>query len=85
MSARATRKTDNELLEEISRKLTELTGVLGIAGRTKEAQVGYLVSMGFSNAEVSRISGIPKGTVDWIRAEAAKKEKGRKQNATPRN
>ena len=65
-------KSDNELLQEISGKLSELTAVVGITGKGKDEQVAYLVSLGFTNAEISRITAIPKGTVDWIRASAKK-------------
>lgn len=67
------KKSDNELLQEISDKLSELTAVVAIRDMEKNAQVSYLVSAGFSNSDIARIIGIPKGTVDGIRASAKKK------------
>ena len=62
------KKSDNELLQEISIKLSELTAVMGIQGRERNDQVKYLVSIGFPNSDIARITGIPKGTVDGVRA-----------------
>jgi len=70
-------KTANDLLEQISRKLDKLIGVIAIQGKEKNDQIGVLVSLGFTNLEISKITGIPKGTIDWTRA---KKKKGVKKS-----
>lgn len=70
-------KSDNELLQEISSKLSELIAVIGMNGKEKDLQVKYLTDMGFSNSEISRLVGIPKGTVDYIRASFKKKKNSR--------
>lgn len=68
-------RSERELLEEISKKLSELIAINGISGKEKDEQIKYLVNFGFSNAEIAKIIGIPKGTVDSIRAGFNKKKK----------
>lgn len=63
-----------DLLSEINIKLEKLVGLFAIQGKGKEDQVFVLASLGFSNSEISTLTGIPKGTVDGIRA---KKKKAR--------
>jgi hypothetical protein len=70
-----TKQSDNELLQEISNKLSELIAINGIANKNKEDQIAYLANQGYSNADISRLIGIPKGTVDGIRAKGAKNRK----------
>lgn len=55
MANETTYKSDNELLQEISLKLSELIALNGIRGRDKNEQIKYLVSFGFSNAEIARL------------------------------
>jgi hypothetical protein len=68
-------QTEIELLQEISSKLSELTALIGISNKDRDDQIRYLVNFGFSNSDISRIIGIPKGTVDSIRAGFKKKKK----------
>lgn len=74
MSNETKLKSDNELLQEISSKLSELIALNGINGKEKNEQIKYLVNFGFSNSEIARLIGIPKGTVDGIRAGLKKKK-----------
>jgi predicted RNA-binding protein Jag len=67
-------KSDNQLLQEISEKLSELIALIGITGKQKSEQIKYLVEFGFSNANIARLIGVPKGTVDTIRASQKKKK-----------
>ena len=62
------------LLDEISRKLTELTAVVGLAriSDSKEGRIKYLTGFGLSNSEISRLTGYPEGTVAPIRAGLSK-------------
>lgn len=66
----ANAKTDNELLRDISKKLTELMAIIGLSniGNKKEDQIKYLVGFGLSNSEIARLTGFPEGTVAPIRA-----------------
>lgn len=73
-----TPKSDSELLQEISSKLSELIAVIGISGREKNDQIKYLVNRGFSNSDIALLVGIPKGTVDFIRAGFKKKKLAKK-------
>ena len=66
-------KSDNELLQEISGKLSDILAILSITGKDKHEQVKHLVLLGFSNADIARITAMPKGTVDGIRAGKGKK------------
>lgn len=68
-------KSDNELLHEISNKLSELIALNGIIGKDRDEQIKYLVDFGFSNSEIARLTGNPKGTIDVIRASFTKKKK----------
>jgi hypothetical protein len=61
-------KSEKQLLEEINDKLNTLVGLNAIQGKQKVDQIKILASMGFTNAEISKITGIPKGTVDTTRA-----------------
>jgi hypothetical protein len=67
-------KSDSELLQEISDKLSELIAINGIAHKERDEQIKYLVNFGFSNSDIARITGMPKGTVDSIRAKFKKKK-----------
>jgi hypothetical protein len=62
-----------DLLSEINIKLGKLIGLLAIQGKARDDQVHVLASLGFSNSEISNLTGIPKGTVDVVRA---RKKKG---------
>lgn len=68
-------KSDNELLQEISNKLSELIALNGISRMERDDQIKYLANFGFSNSEIARLTGHPKGTIDMIRAKFAKKKK----------
>ena len=66
-------KSDNELLKEISSKLSQLIAINGISGKEKTEQIKYLSNYKFTNLEITRIVGIPEGTVGRIRASFKKK------------
>jgi hypothetical protein len=68
-------KSENELLQEISDKLSQLIGVIGISGKEKNAQVKYLSEMKFTRSEIARLVGIPDGSVATILFTAKKKKK----------
>lgn len=76
MASKKNDKSESELLLEISQKLSKLIAINSIQGKDKDSQVKILTSEGFTNAEISSLLGIPKGTVDSIRA---KKEKVKKK------
>jgi len=67
-------KSDNELLAEISSKLTMLIAVIGITNKEKNEQIKYLVNQKFSNSEIAELTGIPLGTVATIRAGRSKQK-----------
>lgn len=62
-----------ELLIQINDKLNKLVALFAIQGKSKDEQIKVLTGLDFSNSEVSTLTGIPKGTVDRIRAQAKKK------------
>lgn len=66
-------KSDNELLQEISSKLTQLIAMNGLSGLEKNDQVRYLVNFDFTILEISRLTGLPSGTVGRIKAEQKRK------------
>jgi hypothetical protein len=67
-------KSDNELLVEISTKLSELIAIIGIANKEKSEQVKYLINLKFSNSAIARLLGLPIGTVSSIRNNLNKKK-----------
>lgn len=67
--------TEIELLTEISQKLTELTAMIGLKSSDKTEQVKYLIGYNLSISTISRLTGVPEGTIGYIRAEIQKKRK----------
>ena len=67
-------KSDNELLREISHKLSLLIAMNGISDLTKNDQIKYLANFGFTIPEIGKLTGLPEGTVGRIKAEQKKKK-----------
>ena len=67
------KKTELEHLSDIAQKLDTLIGICASQGKPKEDQIKVLVSLGFTNTQISQMIGIPKGTVDVIRAKMKKR------------
>lgn len=61
-------KSEKQILEEINEKLSKLIALYAIQGKNKADQIKVLASLGFTNVEISKLTGIPKGTVDSTRA-----------------
>lgn len=61
-------KSEIELLSEINTKLDDLISLFLIQGKEKNTQINILVKRGYSNNAISKMLGMPKGTVDGIRA-----------------
>jgi hypothetical protein len=70
----AEEKTELEILKEISQKLDDLITIIFIQGKPRDEIIKIMVSRGYSNANISKITGIPKGTVDVVRADFSKKK-----------
>lgn len=64
--------SESILLEQISSKLDKLILIMALQGRTKGEQIKYLASAGYSNSEMTQMLAIPKGTIDYIRANIKK-------------
>ena len=62
-------KTEKQILEEISEKLSKLVGLNAIQGKNKVEQIKILTALNFTNVEISNLTGIPKGTIDRTRME----------------
>ncbi|GAH41903.1 unnamed protein product, partial [marine sediment metagenome] len=58
---------------EISSKLGDLISIFAVQGKEKEEQIKIMVNNEYSNSKISKLLGIPKGTVDSIRASFKKK------------
>ncbi len=56
-------KTEKELLKEISEKLDKLIAMSAIQRKEEEKQTRILRSLGFTYEEISKLTGIPKGTL----------------------
>jgi hypothetical protein len=72
MSLKVKSKSDVDLLSEINDKLEVLISVIASQGKERDDQIKILASGGLSNSRISSILGIPKGTVDFIRAKKKK-------------
>ena len=70
-------KSEIELLTEISEKIDKLTALSAIQGREEERQTKILRSLGSTYEEISKLTGISKGTL-LIRN--FRKKKGIKEN-----
>lgn len=57
-----------KLLTEISAKLDKLIAFIAIQNKERDEKIKILVSLGFTNSQISELTEIPKGTVDMIRA-----------------
>ncbi|MCH7964389.1 MAG: hypothetical protein IH852_10690 [Bacteroidetes bacterium] len=68
-------KSDNELLIEINSKLNTLVALSAIQGKERDDKIKILSGLEFTNVEISKLLGIPKGTIDGVRA---KKKGGKK-------
>lgn len=72
MAAKTKEKPEIELLTEISTKLDYLVALMASQGKERNDQIKILVGQGYSNSMVAKLLGIPKGTVDVIRAKKKK-------------
>ena len=61
------------LLKEIGKKLDTLIALTAIQGKSRDEQINILGSFELTNAEIGKMLGIPKGTIDGIRAKQKKK------------
>ncbi len=64
--------TEADILSRIEDKLDDLITLLIIQGKEKEEQIKIMVGREYSNSQIADLLGIPKGTVDGIRAGFAK-------------
>lgn len=72
MSSKNKAKSELELLGEINDKLNTLIALFSTHGKERDDQIKILASCGLSNSYISTLMGIPKGTVDFIRAKRKK-------------
>lgn len=72
MATKTKENSEIELLTEISIKLDYVIALLASQGKERDDQIKILVAQGFSNSIVAKLLGIPKGTVDMIRARKKK-------------
>lgn len=66
---------DSKLLAEISDKLDTLIAVTATQGKDRDDQIKVLSSLGYSNNQISKLTAIPKGTVDTVRSKLGGKKK----------
>ncbi len=64
--------SEAEILSRIEDKLDDLITLLIIQGKEKEEQIKIMVAREYSNSQIADLLGMPKGTVDGIRAGFAK-------------
>lgn len=61
-------KSEIELLNEMNEKLNMLVALNAVQGKDRDDKISTMVGLGFTNADIGKLLGIPKGTVDGIRA-----------------
>jgi DNA-directed RNA polymerase specialized sigma24 family protein len=64
-------KNEIDLLQDMNRKLDTLIAITAIQGKERDEKVMTLAGLGFTNVDICQLLGIPKGTVDTIRAKKA--------------
>jgi len=52
------KKSEKELLEEISTKLDKLMGILAIQGKKEDEQIQILKKLGFPAVEIEKLLGV---------------------------
>ncbi|MCK4520957.1 MAG: hypothetical protein KAU20_00150 [Nanoarchaeota archaeon] len=68
-------KNEVGLLQDINKKLDILIALTATQGKERDDKVITLVGLRYTNVDIGKFLGIPKGTVDMIRA----KKKGDKK------
>lgn len=68
-------KTEKELLKELNEKMDKLIGVTAIQGKSENAQIKVLMSLGFKYKEISAITGVAEGTLKSRKHNSKKKGK----------
>ena len=63
-----------ELLREVNVKLDDLITLFIAQGKEKEEQIKIMVDRQYSNSRIASLLGLPKGTVDGIRAKQKKEQ-----------
>ena len=71
----AKQKNEIDLLQEMNHKLDMLVALTAAQGKDRDDKIKTLAGLEFTNVNISKLLGIPKGTVDMIRA---KKKGGKK-------
>jgi hypothetical protein len=64
--------------DEILNKLDTIIGLLAVQGKEKEEQIHILHDLSFTSKDISKITGIPEGTIRRIRSTKFKKKKVQK-------
>lgn len=57
------KKSERELLEEISKKLDKLIGILAIQGKNEDEQIRILKVLGFTSKQTGNLVGIEESTI----------------------
>ena len=52
------KKTTEELLEEISKKLDKIISILAIQGKDEDTQIRILKKLGYNSIEIEKLLGI---------------------------
>jgi hypothetical protein len=68
-------KSEIDLLQEVNNKLNMLVALTAAQGKERDDKIKTLAGLGFTNIDISKLLGIPKGTIDVVRA----KKKGAKK------
>jgi hypothetical protein len=61
-------KSQIKLLEDLNKKMDSLVALTAVQGKDRDNQIKILAGLEFTNLSISKFLGVPKGTVDTIRA-----------------
>lgn len=60
--------------DEVLRKLDIIIGLLAVQNKDKDEQIRVLHDLEFTSKDISKITGIPEGTIGRIRSTKLKKK-----------
>lgn len=72
-------KETNDLLAEISAKLTRILAVLAVQGKNDEDKIRILYGVGLDSSEIAQITGISPGAVRMKKARLKSRKNSRKR------
>ena len=67
------KRSTEELLEEISKKLDKLSGILAIQNKDTDVQIKILINLGFQPNEIAKLLGLTSNAVRLRKFKSSRK------------